>query len=426
MIDLNHLRTNPELYEDACLKKGVKFSISEFLDLDREYRSTKQKTEEMRSLQNSVSKEMPKLSGAAKEAKLAEMKELSSQLKDLSSSFGEIETKWSRLQLQIPAIPLAEVPYGKTDADNVERRTWGTLPQYDFEIRDHVALGDLLDIIDIPRGVKVAGARNYFLKGAGAMLQHAILSLAMEVLEQENYTIMDCPHLVLKESMEGTGYFPGGEEMAFHLDERDDNHYLIGTSEVSVCSYHKDEILDLEELPLRYAGYSPCYRREAGAYGRDTHGLYRVHQFYKVEQVVICKACPKESAKLHQELLGNAEKVLQLLEMPYRVVDVCTGDMGQGQVYKNDIEVWMPSRQAYGETHSCSTFYDFQARRLKLRYKDEDGNNVLCHTLNNTCVASPRILIPLLELNQNEDGSINIPKALQKFMGGKTVIKPKQ
>lgn len=193
-----------------------------------------------------------------------------------------------------------------------------------------------------------------------------------------------------------------------------------------MASYHSDEILSMEELPKRYAGYSPCYRREAGAYGKDTQGLYRVHQFYKVEQVIFCKADPDESMKLHQELLANAEQIMQLLELPYRVVDVCTGDMGQGQVYKNDIEAWMPSRKGYGETHSCSSFYEFQARRLNTRYKDTNGKNVFCHTLNNTCIASPRILIPFLENHQNEAGTITIPKALRPYMGGQELITAKR
>ncbi len=197
---------------------------------------------------------------------------------------------------------------------------------------------------------------------------------------------------------------------------------MIGTSEVPVASYHSDEILTIDELPKRYAGYSPCYRREAGAYGKDTHGLYRVHQFYKVEQVVVCVADPVESEKMHYELLGNAESVMQLLELPYRIVDVCTGDMGQGQVFKHDIEAWMPSRKAYSETHSCSSFYDFQALRLNTRYKNEQGKNTFCYTLNNTCIATPRVLIPFLEVHQQEDGSIRIPEALQPYLGGQTSI----
>jgi seryl-tRNA synthetase len=238
--------------------------------------------------------------------------------------------------------------------------------------------------------------------------------------------------------MMGTSYFPGGEEQAYALgvdrtpevglDGKDirsiesDRLYLIGTSEVAVASYHSDETLKASDLPKRYAGISNCFRREAGTYGKDTHGLYRIHQFQKVEQVILCEADPAVSASLHKEILANAETVLQALELPYRVVTVCTGDMGRGQVFKNDIETWMPSRKGYGETHSCSTFHDFQARRLGIKYETKDGEKKFVHTLNNTCIASPRILIPILELNQNADGSVTIPKVLRPYMGGKELI----
>ncbi|MCC6954449.1 MAG: serine--tRNA ligase, partial [Deltaproteobacteria bacterium] len=316
------------------------------------------------------------------------------------------------------------VPDGATDADNVETRKWGTIPEFGFAPRDHLDLGTMLDIVDIERGVKVAGSRNYFLKGDGMRLQHAVLQLALDLLHRKGYTLMDPPHVVSYQAMMGTSYFPGGEENAYHLDERDNELYLIGTSEVPVCSYHTEEILELNSLPRRYAGYSPCYRREAGTYGKDTRGLYRIHQFYKVEQVVLCEASADSSRQMHAELLGNAEELLQMLKIPYRVVDVCTGDMGQGQVYKNDIESWMPSRNGYGETHSCSSFYEFQSRRLNIRYKDAQGRNRLCHTLNNTLIASPRILIPLLELNQQADGSVRIPEPLRPYMGGQEMIVP--
>lgn len=204
-----------------------------------------------------------------------------------------------------------------------------------------------------------------------------------------------------------------------------DDLYLIGTSEVAVTSYHQGEVLKLSDLPKRYAGYSNCFRREAGTYGKDTHGLYRIHQFQKVEQVILCENNPEVSEKMHAEILGNAESVLQALKLPYRVVDVCTGDMGQGQIYKNDIETWMPSRGKYGETHSCSTFHEFQSRRLNIKYEDVDGSKKFVHTLNNTCIASPRILIPILEIYQQKDGSIAVPDVLQPYMGGQKVIKPK-
>ncbi|HEC20975.1 MAG TPA: serine--tRNA ligase, partial [Candidatus Peregrinibacteria bacterium] len=286
--------------------------------------------------------------------------------------------------------------------------------------------------IDIPRGTKVAGARNYFLKGDGTRLELAVLQFALDNLAKKRFIPFTVPLLVNYEAMVGTSYFPGGEEQAYAVGVEkkrgegieSDGKYLIGTSEVPVASYHADETLGEEDLPKLYAGISPCFRREAGTYGKDTHGLYRVHQFQKIEQVVVCKNDPKESRKMHELLLGNAEEILQALQLPYRVVTVCTGEMGQGQVYKNDIECWMYSRKAYGETHSCSTFHDFQARRLNLKYKDKEGKTHFCHTLNNTAIASPRILIPLLEHYQNADGSVTIPEVLRPYMGGQETISP--
>ena len=426
MIDLDLLRANPAPYKEACLKKGIKLDIDAFLLLDAEYRKSRTQIDALRAERNTVSKQIPSLKSPEKEEALVRMKAVSEELKTLEQTFLEAEQNWKRQQYLLPGIPLPQVPVGKTDAENVENRKWGQPRQFEFEARDHVDLGASLDILDFERGAKIAGARSYFLKGDGCRLQHAVLNLSMDLLHSRGYTIMDCPHLVKYEAMLGTSYFPGGEEMAYHLDERDTGTYLIGTSEVSVCSYHSDEILDLSAGPRRYAGYSPCYRREAGSYGKDTRGLYRVHQFYKVEQVIICKADPEESMRLHMELLGNAEDLLQALGLPYRVVDVCTGDMGQGQVFKYDIETWMPSRNGYGETHSCSSFYDFQARRLGMRYRDENGKSVYCYTLNNTCVASPRVLIPILETYQQKDGSVVIPEALRPYMGGQEIITPRK
>ncbi len=423
MIDIVHFRENSEAYAEACRKKRIKFDVSAFLEIDKKFRQSKGELEALRAEQNAFSKEIAKLSGPDKQAKLERMKVLAAELKEKGEQFKSLEEEYTRKILLIPSIPAARVPIGDSDKDNVEIRRWGDIRKFDFTPKSHVELGKALDILDIERGVKIAGARSYFLKGDGARLHHAVLRFAMDLLTDRGFTIMDVPHIVKWEAMMGTGYFPGGEEQAYHLDDRDKEFHLIGTSEVSAAAYHMDEILQLSELPKRYAGYSPCYRREAGTYGKDAAGVYRIHQFYKVEQVVICKNDPEESARIHAEILGNSEAVLQALNLPYRVVDVCTGDMGQGQVYKNDIETWMPSRNGYGETHSCSTLHEFQARRLNTRYKDENGKNLFCHTLNNTCIASPRALIPILELNQNADGSVTVPEALRPYMGGKELIK---
>jgi len=424
MINLDDLRTRPEAYQKAAEDKRCPFDVQEFLELDARRRELRGSTEELRAKLNSLSKEVPKRSGDEQVELRAELRDLSAEVKESNRELVEVEEQWKRDQLFIPAIPLDGVPIGKDDTENRELREWGELPRFDFTPKDHLELGTELGMIDMERGAKVAGARSYFLCGDGARLHHAVLNCAIEYIRKKGYTLVEPPHIVRYDAMMGTGYFPGGEEMAYHLDERDDTSYLIGTSEVPLVAYRANEVLAREDLPLRYAGYSPCYRREAGSYGKDTKGLYRVHQFYKVEQVVLCEADPEISRQLHLELLSSAEEFVQLLELPYRVVEVCTGDIGQGQAYKNDIETWMPSREAYAETHSCSTLYDFQSRRLQIRYKNAAGKNTFCHTLNNTLIASPRVLIPLMEVHQNADGSIRIPKVLQPYMGGRERIGP--
>ncbi len=441
MLDPRLLRENPDLFKEGAKKKGADPKmIDDFLKLDKELRAVKQEVEKMRAEQNASAKDISKLQGKEKEIAIKAMQGLKAKLKEQEEGLKPLEEKVAALILKLPAPPAKKVPFGKTDKDNVEVRTWGTIPKFDFEIKDHVELGRNLNILDIERGVKVSGSRFYFLKNEGALLELAVLRYTLEKLVKKGFTAFIPPVLVNYDAMMGTGYFPGGEEQAYAVGESPDSdpltplkggtepplarglggqQYLVGTSEVPVTSYHSGEILNEADLPLKYAGISNCFRREAGTYGKDTHGIYRIHQFQKVEQVIIGKNDEEESAKLHQMILGNAEEVLQDLCLPYRIVDVCTGDMGQGQYYKNDIETWMPSRKNYGETHSCSTFHDFQARRLNLRYRDNDGNIHFCHTLNNTCIASPRILIPLLEIYQQKDGSVVIPEVLRAYMMGK-------
>lgn len=435
MIDLQDLRKRPEAYADAAQKKRIGVDVMAFMKLDEERRGLIPAIEDMRKKKNDVSKEVPKMQGAEKEKAIKDMKALGDELKAKEEGLAAIEAKWQHELLLIPSVPLDKVPVGKDDTENVEIRTWGkpddTQGMKVTNRKDHVTLGKELDILDIERGVKVAGSRSYFLKGDGARLELAVLMFTLDSLVKKNFTPFIPPLMVSWDAMMATSYFPGGEEQAYAVGVRHnkddktmeaDGYYLIGTSEVPVTSYHSGETLKESELPKRYCGISPCFRREAGTYGKDTQGIYRIHQFQKIEQVVICKNDPEESAKMHAEILGNAEFVLQSLKLPYRVVDVCTGDMGRGQVYKNDIETWMPSRNSYGETHSCSTFYDFQSRRLELKFEAADGKKHFCHTLNNTCVASPRILIPILENYQNEDGSVTIPEVLRPYMGGQEKI----
>ncbi|ALM10426.1 MAG TPA: serine--tRNA ligase [Candidatus Peribacter riflensis] len=440
MIDLVDLRARPDVYQDAADKKGIRISVKEFLKLDELRRALQKMTDEMRARQNSASKRIPGLKGKEKETSLKEMKELSEELKHRLNELQQTEETWMKLQLVLPSLPHPRVPVGKDEQGNVEVKKWGPSTgsgQADpkkllkvKEPKDHVALGEALDIIDIPRGVKLAGARSYFLKGDGARLHRAVLQLALDHLGKKGWIHFTPPYMANWDCLMGTGFFPGAEEQTYAVGAQEkrgekispDDFYMIGTSEVSVCSYHKDEVLKENDLPKRYAGFSPCFRRESGTYGKDTKGLYRIHQFDKVEQVVLCPANVDIALALFEEIRTNAEEVLQLLNLPYRVLDICTGDMGKGKVYMQDIETWMPSREGYGETHSCSYLGDFQARRLNIKYETGEGKKLFVHTLNNTCIASPRILIPLLEMNQNEDGSITIPEALRPYMGGQEKI----
>jgi seryl-tRNA synthetase len=323
--------------------------------------------------------------------------------------------------LTVPNLAAPEVPEGETEADNVEMRRWGEPRRFDFEFKDHVELGLELGLLDFERAAKIAGSRTYFLRGTGALLEIAILRFALDHIQSKGFVPMLVPHLVRPFAMIGTAYYPGGEEQAYQVEK--DGLSLIGTSEVPITSYHGMEILDEADLPKLYAGWSQCFRREAGAHGKDTRGLYRIHQFQKIEQVVVCRADEEESKRWHAAILQNSEEILQRLGLPYRVVNVCGGDLGRPQVQKFDLETWMPSREAYCETHSASRFHDFQARRLDLRYRTSEGKVVHAHTLNNTVIASPRILIPLLENYQEADGSVRIPEALQPYMNGLQCIR---
>ena len=422
MIDIKLLREDPEKYTEAAERKLVRADISGLLAVDAELRGARQQLQEARTGQNAAGKKIAKLSGEEKAAAIAEMQGLKATVQQANERIDELEPKFNELMLLVAQPAAEDVPVGKDDTENVLIRSEGEIPQFDFEPKDHVQLGEALDIIDIPRGVKLAGSRNFILKGAGALLHQAILRLAVDRMVAKNYTLLTVPVLVNEAVMYGTGYFPVGRDQAY-LAERD-NMSLVGTAEVPVTAYHSEEILDEADLPKKYFALSTCFRREAGAAGKDTYGLYRVHFFDKVEQVVLCRNDEQTSIAYHREILANAEDVLKALGLPYRVMNVCTGDLGQGQVQKFDIETWMPSRESYGETHSASRFHEFQARRLNVRYRDGEGTIRYCHTLNNTVIASPRILIPVLELYQNADGSITVPEALRAYMGGMEKIGP--
>jgi seryl-tRNA synthetase len=421
MIDIKQIRDNPEAFIQAAKNKRIDADIPRLLEIDGKLKNAKASLQEIAEEKNRIGKSVPKLTGDEKAAALTRLVGLKPQEEKLQEEIKARQPEFDALLLEVPQPADADVPVGKDDTENVEVRREGEVRPFDFEPKDHVQLGTSLDIIDIERGVKLAGTRNYFLKGDGALLHWAVLRFALDFMVQRGYLPMSVPLLMKDEAMRGTGYYPGSEEQTYRM-ERDELN-LAGTAEVPLTAYRMGEILSADELPLKFVGLSSCFRREAGAAGKDTYGLYRIHQFDKVEQVVICRNSVEESNQFHAEILANAEGVLQALGLPYRVVVVCTGDLGRGQAKKYDIEAWMPSRNSYSETHSASKFYEFQARRMNLRYRDPDTKrNLFCHTLNNTVIASPRILIPLLEMYQNADGTVTVPQVLRPYMGGREAI----
>lgn len=420
MLDIKFIRDHADLIRRGAERKNIRFDLDRLLSLDGDIRPLQQQWEKLQSERNALSATIGKTAPEQREALKDKVQQIKSEMESLESQLSVKRSEFDALMLLVPQPARDDVPVGRDDSENVEVRRVGTPPSFDFQPLDHVKLGERLGIIDIPRGVKLAGSRSYVLKGDGARLEQAVLRFTYDFLIDRGYTPMAIPVLVKEDAMIGTGYFPTGREQAYFVEL--DKLALVGTAEVSLTSYHSQEFLKNSELPLRFMAVSSCFRREAGTYGKDTSGLYRVHQFQKIEQVIIGPNDVQASARYHDELLNNAEEILKALELPYRVVYVCTGDLGQGQVRKHDIETWMPSRKNYAETHSCSTFHEFQARRLGLRYKDENGDKFVCHTLNNTAIASPRILIPLLECHQRKDGRIQIPKALRPYMGGKELI----
>jgi seryl-tRNA synthetase len=435
MIDLKDLRENPEKYRRGAQLKGVAAQVEALLEADGQRIAAQQEFEQLRAQQNAASRDIGKLKDpTAKQAAIAQMAELKAGVKAAEERFKALEARVEQLALTVPQPPDDDVPPGKDAADNIVISTWGEPRRFDFPPRSHIELGESLGLLDFKRGVNLAGARSYFLVGLGAQLQAAVLRLAMDMMVHEHgFVPLVVPVLVREAAMRGTGFFPAGREQAYRVGEPaetgEDERFLTGTAEVSLTAFHLGETLAESQLPLKYTAVSTCFRREAGTYGKDTAGLFRVHQFEKCEQVVICRNDVAESRRWHQTMRQYSETLLQRLELPYRVVQCCTGDIGVKNASMQDIETWMPSRvvpgkpdSGYGETHSASRLYEFQARRLNLRYKTADGQIRFCHTLNNTVVASPRILIPILENYQNADGSVTIPPVLRPYLNGRERI----
>lgn len=418
MLDIRRIRLNPEEVKAGLAKRNGEYGIDKILELDEKRRQLLVQVEEMKARQNQVSKQVPKLKKEGKDATevLNEMKELSQKIKDLDTDVKEVENQLNDMLLRIPNIPNPNIAVGESDADNVEVRKWGEPRSFEFEPKAHWDIGTDLDVLDFERASKITGARFTIFKGLGATLERAIINFMLNLhTGQHGYTEISPPFMVNRASMTGTGQLPKFEEDAFKIPDKD--FFLVPTAEVPVTNIHRDEILDEEKLPIYYTAYTPCFRQEAGSAGRDTRGLIRNHQFDKVELVKLAK--PQTSYDELEKLTENAEKVLQLFNIPYRVVELCTGDLGFSSAKTYDIEVWMPSYNRYVEISSCSNFEDFQSRRANLKYRDKETGKVeYVHTLNGSGLAVGRTLAAILENFQEEDGSVVIPEALRPYVGG--------
>ena len=415
MLDIKFIRENKDIVIAGAAKKHIKVDIDGLVELDTKRRELQASIDDKRAQQNAASAAIAAAENSEKRIIIGRMQNLKETLKLEEESMQEILKEWRSLMVQVPNIPDISVPEGESEADNKEVKKWGELPKFNFEPRDHVELLLANGMADYERGSKVAGFRGYFLKNDGARLVWALERFVEErFANRSDFTSLIVPSMVRREPFMGTGYLPQSEE---DLYKTQDGDYLAGTAEVGAMGYYMDEILDKKDLPVKFFAFSPCFRREAGSYGKDTKGIFRIHEFVKYEQVVLCEANHEESVKHHEELTANSEALLQELKLPYRVVINCGGDLGLGQVKKYDIEAWLPSEKQYRETHSSSYFHDFQSRRLNIRYRDETGTVRYVHSLNNTALAMPRILTQIAENYQRADGTIAVPEALQGYMG---------
>lgn len=421
MLDIKFIRENPDLIKEAARKKHINFNVDELLKVDKERVEILKKTEEMRAEQNKASQDIVRFTDpTAKEALLSKMKILKEQLAGSEDMLKKVTAQWQILMLHVPNIPDMTVPEGESDADNVEIKVWGDKPNFDFEPKDHVELMTKLGLADFERGVKVHGFRGYFITGDGFRLTMAIWQYALDFWTAKGYTPILAPAIANKESFLANGYLPQGEDDLFKTQ---DGQYLAGTAEVPLMGMFGNEVLEgLEDNPKKYVGFSFAFRREIGAHAKDVKGLIRVHEFHKWEQVVLCEASHETSVKYHEEINRNTEEFIESLNIPYHTVLNCGGDIGQGQVKKYDIELWVPKENKYREISSASYFHDFQTRRGNIKYKAKDGTTKYAHSLNCTAIPTPRILVSLIENYQNADGSITIPKVLQKYMGGQEKI----
>jgi len=414
MLSLDFIRANKSKVIEAAKNKNRKVDIDKILTLDDERRDLIQKIQLLREERNKLARQ-----GKPHSAEASRGRQIKEELKKYEDQLSTNHQSLNTLLSYVPNVPLDEVPVGADESGNVEVKQWGKIPKFDFELKSHLELGLSLDLFDLERGSKVSGFRGYFLKNQAAQLQFAILFYVFQKLVKKGYTPMIAPSIVKGFTLFGSGQFPWGEQEVYKLNDED--AYLAGTAEVPITSYFSGEILNEKDLPKKFVAFSPCFRREAGSYGKDVKGLYRVHEFWKVEQVIIAGSDIEESKKLHDELQKNTEEIIEDLKIPYRRLLMCTGDMGEPQIFKYDTEIWMPYRKGYGEIASNSIMGDFQTRRLKIKYRKKDGSTDYCFSLNDTAIPSPRILIAILENYQQKDGSIKVPEVLQQLVGFKEI-----
>ncbi len=410
MLDIKFIRENPELVKEGAGKKKVKVDVDKVLKLDEERRGLLTEVEEMRAKKNRANERM-KEEGSDKKEIIKEMKEISEKHKEMEKKYKELEEELFKEVKKIPNLPFPEVPVGESDEENVVLRREGEKKDFEFEVKDYLGIAEKTDTIDLKRAAKVSGARFGILKHEAVELQFALVRMVMDITAKYGFIPILPPVMIKKEMMEGMGYVERGGDEIYEIEK--DNFYLVGTSEQVIGPIHSGEVFEKNELPKRYVGYSSCFRREAGSYGKDTKGILRVHQFEKVEMFSF--STPEKSKEEHEMLLQIEEELMKLLELPYQVIDICTADLGDPAAKKYDIEAWMPGQGEYRETHSTSNCTDFQSRRLNIRYK-EDGKTNFVHTLNGTALAIGRILIALYENHQQEDGSVRIPEALLKYL----------
>jgi len=411
MLDINFIRENPDIVKNACENKNIKVDVDNLLELDKQKRQLMQETETLKAEQNKISRSGDK-------SLIEEAKGIKNKIKDLEPKLEELEKELQPLLLTLPNIPFDDVPVGKDDTQNVVLRQNGKHPEFDFQAKDYMQVAEPLDLIDTERAGKVAGSRFGYIKGDLALLEFALINLVLDTVKKEGFKPIIPPVMIKNQIARGTGYYEAGDESeAYYLPA--DDLYLTGTSEQSLLAMHADEVLQEKDLPIRYIGFSTCFRREAGSYGKDTKGILRVHQFDKLEMFVY--STPEQSKQEHEKILAIEEKLMKDLVLPYQVLNICTGDLGRPAAKKYDIETWLPSEQKYRETHSSSNCTDFQARRLNIRYKDKENKMQFCHTLNGTAFAIGRILIMIIENYQQKDGSIKVPEVLQKYCGVKVI-----